>query len=107
MADDLKEIMDRLAEQYDSSVFSSEKTLYITLGAGADEKWTLFAGPDGVRIEQGKALDQADCVLKTKPDLFIDMVNGDYMPGMMDFMRGIVKTNEPDLLKNFKRALGF
>ena len=107
MADELNDIIANVDKNYRKGVFYSEKSLYLTLGDSEDLKFTIFAGPDGVRVEKGKAIGNADCVLKTKPDLFIKMVKGEYMPGMMDFMRGLVKTNDPDLLMKFKEALNF
>lgn len=75
---------------------------YFSLG---DEKWTLTVEPDDLHIQQGK-VDNADCFLKTDKALFLKMINGEWTPGVMDFMSGKVKSNDPFKLKILQDVFG-
>ena len=56
-----------------------------------------------IKVEKGKTVEEADCVLKTSPEMFIKMWDG-YKPSMMDFMGGKIKSNNPTLLQDFAGA---
>lgn len=80
-------------------------TYYFTLGAENEAKWTLSIGPDGCATHLGKpAGSQADCVLKTSPEIFIKIVREGYTPSPMEFMTGAVKSNDISLLQTFQKA---
>lgn len=101
MAKSVSEIFDGLRANYKAGAFDEQKTFYFSLG---DDKWTVTVGPKSCRVETGKTVDQADCVLKTSPELFLKMWNGEHTPGMGDFMSGRVKSNDPFALKPFMEA---
>jgi len=78
---------------------------YFTLGAENEAKWTLKIGPDGCSTRLGKPEgSQADCVLKTSPEIFIKIVREAYTPSPMEFMTGAVKSNDISLLQTFQKA---
>ncbi len=79
-------------------------TYYFTLGADEDSKWTARLAPDGCSIARGKPEGQADCVLKTSPDIFTKMIREAYMPTPVEVMSGLVKTNDVSLLATFQEA---
>lgn len=79
-------------------------TFYFSLGDGAGEKWTVIVGPESCEVKEGKTVENASCVLKTSPDFFLKMVRDGYKPGVMDFTMGRVKSNDPMLLQDLKRA---
>ena len=81
---------------------------YFSLGEKADGKWTLTADPkNGASIMAGRPPGgQADCVLKTDVKTFTRIVNEGYVPGFAEFADGRVKTNDPNLLMQFKSAFG-
>ncbi len=80
-------------------------TYYFTLGAETEAKWTLRIGPEGCAATLGKPPgSQADCVLKTTPEIFIKIVREAYTPSPMEFMTGLVKSNDISLLQTFQKA---
>ncbi|HVY46692.1 MAG TPA: 1-acyl-sn-glycerol-3-phosphate acyltransferase, partial [Minicystis sp.] len=80
-------------------------TFYFTLGAENEAKWTLRVAPDGCQATLGKpAGAQADCVLKTTPEIFTKIVREAYVPTPMEFMTGLVKSNDISLLQTFQKV---
>jgi long-chain acyl-CoA synthetase len=80
-------------------------TYYFTLGAENEAKWTLTVSPDGCKAHQGKPPgSQADCVLKTTPEIFNKIVREAYIPSPMEFMTGLVKSNDISLLQTFQKV---
>ncbi|MEP7124982.1 MAG: lysophospholipid acyltransferase family protein, partial [Byssovorax sp.] len=80
-------------------------TFYFTLGAETEAKWTLKIGPDGAAARIGKPEgSQADCVLKTSPEIFTKIVREAYTPSPMEFMTGAIKSNDISLLQTFQKA---
>jgi long-chain acyl-CoA synthetase len=80
-------------------------TYYFTLGSGDDAKWTLFVDANTCRAQKGKPEGgQADCVLKTTPEIFIKIVREAYTPSPMEFMTGLVKSNDISLLQTFQKV---
>src|SRR6188768_2477450 len=97
MANSVEDIFTGLKSHYKPGILKKQQTFYISLGE--DEKWTVTVGPDDCLVERGQTVQNADCVLKTDPDLFVKMWNGEYKPGMSDFMTGRIKSNNPYALK--------
>lgn len=89
------EIIQMMPERYKAGSADAEMTYYFSIG---DTKATVFVAPGGVRVEQGKAVEQADCVLKTTEKIFIDVVTRGKTPGALDIARGRFKTNNPGAL---------
>ncbi len=80
-------------------------TYYFTLGNGDDAKWTLFVDPTSCKAQKGKPEGgQADCVLKTTPEIFTKIVREAYQPSPMEFMTGLVKSNDISLLQTFQKV---
>ncbi len=80
-------------------------SFYFTLGGGADDKWTLLIEPEACRATRGKPEGgQADCVLKTSPEIFTKIVREAYVPGPMEFLSGQVKSNDVSLLQTFQKV---
>ena len=80
-------------------------TYYFTLGAESEAKWTLTVSPDGCKATPGKPPgSQADCVLKTTPEIFNKIVREAYIPSPMEFMTGLVKSNDISLLQTFQKV---
>lgn len=80
-------------------------TFYFTLGAEDEAKWTMRIDPEGCEIRNGKPPSQkADCVLKTTPEIFTKIVREAYTPSPMEFMTGLVKSNDISLLQTFQKV---
>lgn len=71
-----------------------------------EEKWTVFVGPERCDVAEGKAVEDADCFLKTSSEVFLGTIKGEYTPSFMDIMSGKIKTNNPALLQTFKDVFG-
>ncbi len=69
-------------------------------------KKTVVLTPEACRVEDGKTIEEVDCVCKTSSDFFLKIWNEGYRPGMGDFMSGKIKSNNPLTLKDFLAAFG-
>jgi long-chain acyl-CoA synthetase len=80
-------------------------TYYFTLGAENEAKWTLTVSPESCEARIGKPPGaQADCVLKTTPEIFTKIVREAYTPSPVEFMTGLVKSNDISLLQTFQKV---
>jgi putative sterol carrier protein len=102
----LKTLFTEMEKRFKPNAIEKDTTFYFSLGEGPGEKWTLAVGPSNCKFTEGKPNGDADCFLKMSSDLFIDMIKGKYTPGMMDFMKGKVKSNDPLRLKALKDVFG-
>ena len=96
----ISEIFDGMKKAYVKGSIADSRTYYFSLD---DFKYTVTFDGDKIKVEEGKTVDEADCVLKTSPDMFVKMWEG-YKPSMMDFMSGKIKSNNPTLLQDFAGA---
>ncbi len=103
MSEELKEIFDNMKKSYKQGIIEKKTTYYFSLGDGADHKWTVTLSPKTCTVKKGKN-ENADCVLKTSPNLFKRMVSGKFRPGPIDFVMGKVKSNDPEKLKQLSKA---
>src|SRR4029079_4454120 len=94
-----------LETKYVAGSVAQPITYYFTLGAENEAKWTLRIRPAGARATIGKPSGaQADCVLKTTPEIFTKIVREAYTPSPMEFMTGLVKSNDISLLQTFQKV---
>ncbi|MDD2850856.1 MAG: hypothetical protein PHY09_03030 [Desulfuromonadaceae bacterium] len=98
-----EEIFTAMQEQYQKGVFTIPTTFYFSVD---DIKKTLTLDADSCRIEEGKTVEEADCVCKTSAKMFSRILNDGYRPGIMDFMNGSIKSNAPQLLQQLLTAVG-
>ena len=99
----VEEIFNTLPAVFVPRAVSSPVSYYFSLG---DCKKTVIVESDSCRVEDGKTVDNADCVCKTSEDFFQKIWQEDYRPGMKDFMSGTIKSNNPNKLNDFLRAFG-
>ncbi len=95
------EIFDSMTKAYKKGGMEEDCSYYFSLD---DFKYTVKFTNDKIKVEEGKTVDEADCVLKTSPEMFIKIWVDGYKPSMMDFMSGKIKSNNPTLLQNFANA---
>jgi len=88
---------------YRKGIFSVPTIFYFSVD---EVKKTLTLDGEGCKIEDGKTVDEADCVCKTTKEMFDRIWNEGYRPGIMDFMGGKIKSNAPQLLQQFLEAFG-
>ncbi|MEW5854385.1 MAG: AMP-binding protein [Myxococcota bacterium] len=98
----LPRLFNRLNQQFHPPAVEDPVTYYFSLGDGSDGKWTVQVRKDGCTITNEKS-GSADCVLKTSPDMFRRIVEEKYTPTVMEFVSGVVKSNDPDLLIKFQK----
>ncbi len=103
MSQALKDTFEQLKQRFKPGVIKQPTTFYFSLGDGPGQKWVLKADATTCEVSEGKT-DTADCLLKTSEELFLKMIRGEWKPGVMDFMRGKIKTNDPTKLQLLKDA---
>ncbi len=101
-------VFEELPTKFQADTVKGPITWYFSLGDRADGKWTVKAAPGGVLdISPGRPTGgRADCVLKTDPKTFERIVREKYVPSFAEFADGRVKTNDPDLLRQFQSVFG-
>jgi putative sterol carrier protein len=99
----VEQIFNKLAEQYNTAAIQHPASIYFSID---DTKKTVFMTPDSCRVEDGRTVENADCVCKTSGVFFLKVWNEDYRPGKKDFLSGTIKSNNPSLLKSFLTACG-
>jgi putative sterol carrier protein len=94
------EIFEGMKKHYKKGSMTEDRSYYFSLD---DFKYTVKFEKDKIIVEEGKTVEEADCVLKTSADMFVKIWEG-YKPGMMDFMSGKIKSNDPTKLQDFGNA---
>jgi long-chain acyl-CoA synthetase len=97
--------LEALKARFKAGSVDETTTYYLSLGDGADEKWTLTVTPESCHVTPGK-IEVADCVLKTSADLFMKLVDGTWKPDARDFLLGKIKTSDVLLLRRLQEAFG-
>jgi long-chain acyl-CoA synthetase len=68
-------------------------------------KWTVRVDARACDVRPGKPEGgQADCVLKTSPEIFAKIVRESYIPSPADFVSGAIKSNDVQLLMTFQKV---
>ena len=98
-----EEIFSTLQNDYRKGIFTIPTVFYFSV----DEiKRTLILDAEGCSVQEGKTVEEADCVCKTSAEMFNRIWHEGYRPGIMDFMGGKIKSNAPQLLQQFLQAFG-
>lgn len=100
--DSLAPVFGELERRFVPNAVEEPVSFYFSLGES--ERWTLHIEPERCRVTPGKAVDSADCVLKTTPGMFRRIVREAYTPSPQEFISGAVKSNNIELLMVFQRA---
>lgn len=82
---------------------TQQKVFYFSVDA---VKKTVTLSPERVLVENGKTVEDADCVCKTSAAFFLKIWQEGYRPGMQDFLTGAIKSNNPFALQEFLAAFG-
>jgi putative sterol carrier protein len=99
----IETIFSGLEGSYAPCEIEAETSFYFSID---DIKRTVVLTPETCRVEEGKTIEEVDCVCKTDTDFFLKIWNDGYRPGMTDFMSGKIKSNDPLTLKDFLAAFG-
>jgi putative sterol carrier protein len=100
---DIPTIFSTLQDQYRLNQVTEEVIYYFSIGK---DKFTLFARPNGCEVQVGKTVDNANCVIKSDPKLFSDMVLKGKKPGMLDITRGKIKFSDMALALKLQDLFG-
>ncbi|MEZ4462009.1 MAG: AMP-binding protein [bacterium] len=101
VGEELTPIFEALTSKFEKDQIDQKVTYYWSLGNADDQKWTVEVTATDCRINLGKP-EQADCVIKTSPEIFRRIVQEKYIPSFDEFMNGTIKTNAPELLMRFQ-----
>lgn len=99
----VEDIFRSITGTYKSGVFRKDTTFYFSID---NIKKTLVCGETSCAVHEGKLSENADCICKTSKDMFAKIWNDGYRPGVMDFMGGKIKSDQPQLLLQLLRAFG-
>ena len=99
---EVAKIFQSLPKRFQPGAVDKPRTFYFSLDE--DEKWTVQLTKEKCEVTPGKPAADADCFFKASKQMFLDVWNGKHTPGMMDFMTGKIKSNNPLMLKEFVAA---
>jgi long-chain acyl-CoA synthetase len=103
----LVRLFHELGRKFKPGVVRDPVSFYFTLGNEPEAKWTVKVSANECSLQQGKPDGgNADCVLKTTPDMFTKIVREHYTPSASEFMAGLIKSNDVALLETFQKAFG-
>ncbi len=94
-----------LESKFRAGELEKEVSYYVSLGNDDLAKWTVRVNGELCEVRPGKPQGgQADCVLKTSPEIFAKIVRESYVPSPADFMSGAIKSNDVGLLITFQKV---
>lgn len=96
---DVAEVFRQMPTRFRKGQTARNLTYYFSIEG---REWTVFVGPDSCEVKEGKAVEKADCFLKTSKEIFLGTVTGQYTPTMTDLITGKIKTNNPMLMQTFR-----
>lgn len=99
----IPEIFRQMPSKFVPGKLTTNRSFYFSIG---DHKYTVKLTPQSCTVEEGKTIENADCVLKTTPEIFEGLLQGK-MPGTFDVMRGKIKTNDVAALSGLKDFFQF
>jgi long-chain acyl-CoA synthetase len=103
-ANPLVELFAELQTKFRAGEVERPVSYYVSLGNDDLAKWTVRVDSTGCDVRPGKPDGQADCVLKTSPEIFTKIVRESYVPSPADFVSGLVKSNDVALLMTFQKV---
>jgi long-chain acyl-CoA synthetase len=101
----LVELFAELERKFRAGEVQRPVSYYVSLGNDELAKWTVRVDALACKVRQGKPEGgEADCVLKTSPEIFAKIVRESYVPGPADFLSGAFKSNDVGLLMTFQKV---
>ncbi|MBJ6723885.1 hypothetical protein [Geomesophilobacter sediminis] len=96
-------LITELGKSFKKGVFSAQATFYFQMGShGA----TATVDGESSAFERGKTVESPDCTCQTSEEMFRKIWFEGYRPGLLDFIGGKIKTNNPLMLQQFLQAFG-
>jgi long-chain acyl-CoA synthetase len=101
----LVKLFGELESKFRAGEVEKPVSYYVSLGNDELAKWTVRVDSRGCDVRPGKPEGgQADCVLKTSPEIFAKIVRESYVPSPADFISGAIKSNDVALLMTFQKV---
>ena len=100
MSEVLDKLFNDMTGRYKPNVIEEPISFYFSLGEQEGQKWFLELTPEQAQVRPGKG--DADVFLKTSEDRFLSMIRGEWKPGIMDFMKRTITSNDPLKLQVLK-----
>jgi long-chain acyl-CoA synthetase len=101
----LIELFAELETKFRAGEVERPLSYYVSLGNDELAKWTVRVDALKCDVRVGKPPGgEADCVLKTSPEIFAKIVRESYVPSPADFLSGVFKSNDVTLLMTFQRV---
>jgi long-chain acyl-CoA synthetase len=101
----LVKLFGELESKFRAGEVEKPLSYYVSLGNDELAKWTVRVDANACDVRPGKPEGgQADCVLKTTPELFAKIVHESYVPSPADFISGAIKSNDLALLMTFQKV---
>ncbi len=92
-----------MSADFKPGVAKKPLSFYFSIG---EVKQTVLLTPESCQVLSGKQTEAADCVCKMGEELFLQIWQEGYQPGLKDFLTGAIKSNDPDALKTFLATFG-
>ena len=99
----IEAIITEMESLFRKGVFAQRTSFYFSVD---DTPITVIIDADSYAVERGKSAGQLDCSCKTGAQMFGQIWNDGYRPGIMDFLGGAIKCDAPLLLPQFLKAFG-
>ncbi len=99
----IESIFASLADNFVAGTVDKPTSYYFSLG---DHKKSVYLTAESCLVEDGRTVEEADCVCKTSGEFFVRIWQEGYRPGMADFLSGAIKSNNPTALQTFLAAFG-
>ena len=99
----IEAIIAEMESLFRKGVFAEKTSFYFSVG---DTPITVIIDAHSYEVERGKSVQHPDCSCKTGAEMFGQIWNDGYRPGIMDFLGGAIKCDAPLMLPKFLKAFG-
>ena len=99
----IEAIIAEMGTLFRKGVFEEKTIFYFSVG---ETPITVTLDAESYSVARGKTSEAVDCSCKTGVQMFGQIWNDGYRPGIMDFLGGAIKCDAPLMLPQFLRAFG-
>lgn len=99
----IETMISEMGTAFCKGVFGERKAFRFRLD---EDTITVVVDSESYRVERGVNLEPVECDCETRAEMFKKIWYDGYRPGIMDFLGGAIKCDNPLLLPKFLRAFG-
>jgi hypothetical protein len=99
----IEAIIAEMESLFTKGVFQQSTSFYFSVD---DTPITVTIDKESYTVERGKTSGPVDCSCKTGAQMFGQIWNDGYRPGIVDFLGGAIKCDAPLMLPQFLKAFG-